>query len=125
MNLSISPTAMLLEDEGLIALDLGYALENAGFTVTTLASTRAAEEWLKQNSPDLAIIDILLQDGPSHRVAELLFERNIPFLVHSGDLAHMHQDTPLAKGEWISKPAKSTAVADWAWQAVQSKGYGQ
>jgi DNA-binding response OmpR family regulator len=77
MNLSISPVAMLLEDEGLIALDLEYALENARFTVTTLACRQAAEDWLMQNSPDLAIIDILLQDGPSHGVAEMPKEHTV------------------------------------------------
>lgn len=112
-----SPLALLLEDEGLIALDLEYSLESAGFSVTTLASRLAAEEWLGQNEPRLAIIDIVLQDGPSHRIAEVLAERGIPFLVHSGDMAHMHAETPFGKGEWMSKPAKSNDIIEWATRA--------
>jgi DNA-binding response OmpR family regulator len=114
MTHSNLPIVLLLEDEGLIALDVEYSLEAAGFRVTTLASLQAAEEWLRQNEPQLAIIDVLLQDGLSHQVAEMLIDKRVPFLVHSGDLAHVHQGTPLTSGEWISKPAKSNDIADWA-----------
>jgi ActR/RegA family two-component response regulator len=119
MTRSTSPLALLLEDEGLIALDVEYSLEIAGFRVTTLRSRQAAEDWLSQNEPRLAVIDILLQDGPSHRVAEMLVDKRIPFLVHSGDLAQIHEGTPLAQGEWISKPAKSDDIADWAMRIIE------
>jgi DNA-binding response OmpR family regulator len=110
---------LLLEDEGLIALDIEYSLEGAGFSVTTLASRQAAEDWLEGNEPQLAIIDVLLQDGPSYRVAEMLISRRIPFLVHSGDLAQVYEGTPLSQGEWITKPANTGDIADWARRTVQ------
>ena len=45
---------------------------------------KSAEEWLSVHNPDVAILDIMLQDGNSAELAKKLCGRGIPFLVVSG-----------------------------------------
>lgn len=97
--------ALLLEDEPFIAIDVELMLGEACFDVTTISSCTEALEWLERCRPDLVVVDIILRDGPCHRVVEQLIASSIPFLVHSGDHPSMHETTPLARGRWIGKPA--------------------
>lgn len=61
--------ALVLEDEALIAMDVGEALAEKGFFVATAISNEAARRWLADNPPpDVAIIDVGLTDGPSHKL---------------------------------------------------------
>lgn len=96
--------ALLLEDEPLIAMDIELMLGGAGFDVTTVMSCEEANEWLEICRPDIVVVDIILRDGPCHKVVEHLIERNIPFIVHSGDHPSMHVDTPFEHGTWVNKP---------------------
>lgn len=100
-----STVVLSLEDEPLIAVDVEFVLGDAGFKVTTVASCAEALEWLALFSPDVAIVDIILRDGPCPAVVEQLVADRIPFLVHSGDNPRLHADTILAKGIWIGKPS--------------------
>lgn len=76
---------MLVEDEFLIALELADALENAGAKVSgphvTLA---AAQQAAREESADLAILDIDLRGEEVFPAAEQLRERGIPFLFYTG-----------------------------------------
>lgn len=106
--------ALLLEDEPLIALDIETILEGAGFDVTTVMSREEANDWLAICRPDIVVVDIILRDGPCHELVEHLIERNIPFIVHSGDHPSMHVDTPFAHGRWVNKPAEDGILIDAA-----------
>jgi DNA-binding response OmpR family regulator len=118
---SQSPVALILEDQALIAMDVEYALQNAGFDVHIRSSCSAAEEWLSQNNPQIAVIDITLQDGPCHGIAQILTQRQVPFLVHSGDNASLDQGTPFEAGHWLSKPSSSDQIVSWAQQAIRTE----
>ena len=48
MNVTQSNRILILEDEPLIALDLDYMLENAGFKTTVCTTFAEAMEWLKR-----------------------------------------------------------------------------
>lgn len=106
--------ALLLEDEPLIAMDIELMLGGAGFDVTTVMSCEEANEWLEICRPDIVVVGIILRDGPCHAVVKHLIERNIPFIVHSGDHPSMHVDTPFAHGRWVSKPADDGILVDAA-----------
>lgn len=97
--------ALLLEDEPLISMDVEQILESAGFGVSKVMSCDEADAWLDQRTPNVVIVDIVLKDGPSNRIAQRLVNGNIPFIVHSGDVPSMHQGTPFAAGGWVSKPS--------------------
>jgi DNA-binding NtrC family response regulator len=100
-------TIVILEDEALIAVDLEDQLRSAGFDVAALfSSCAAAMEWLECRSPDLAILDIDLQDGNCSAIARLLHERQVPFIVHSGSAAVAdHHDPIFKQATWVAKPA--------------------
>lgn len=98
-------TALLLEDEPLIAIDVEQNLRDAGFDVSIVATCADALEWLEVCRPDIVIVDIVLRDGPCHEVVEQLVNNDIPFVVHSGDVADAHVGTPFEHGVWLSKPS--------------------
>lgn len=99
------PIALVLEDEPLISMDVEQTLQMAGFDVSAVASCVHAHAFLDHTRPAVAIVDIMLMDGPCHTIAERLVAANIPFVVHSADHPHHHADTPFAAGTWISKPS--------------------
>ena len=79
---------LLLEDQPFIALDLEELLEEAGATnIVTLTSCEQADRWLDTNTPTLAIIDPNLKDGFCGSAARALSNREVPFVVYSGDAA--------------------------------------
>ena len=108
METNSSPVILILEDEALIAIDLELTLHNAGFEVVWFTHCTKADEWLESNSPSFAVIDIALVDGICVKAASVLAQRQIPFIVHSGDTEFSeHRDTIFVAGLWIGKPAKN------------------
>ncbi|RYE67577.1 MAG: response regulator transcription factor [Oxalobacteraceae bacterium] len=71
----------------------------------TVATSADAHALLDESRPDIVIVDILLRDGPSDSVAARLVEQDIPFVVHSGDMASQFDGTPFAHGTWLPKPS--------------------
>lgn len=78
-------TALIVEDQLLIAIDLEQILEDVGVTVlNTLTSSRDALEFLADSAPDFAILDVNLGQGTSEPIARLLAGRQTPFLFATG-----------------------------------------
>jgi two-component SAPR family response regulator len=113
-----TPSILLLEDEALIAMDIESTLAyiNAA-SVASITSCSDALKWLAENTPDIAIIDIFLRDGECTEVADILVERDVPFIVHSARRKVSHDDHRIfLKGTWIPKPSIPDALA----QAVKA-----
>lgn len=77
----------VVEDEGLIALDLTEHLEQAGAIVLGPASS--VQQALKTLStldplPDVASLDLMLVGGTSIRIAEELDRLRVPFIFTTG-----------------------------------------
>ncbi|MEH3144295.1 MAG: response regulator [Methylobacterium frigidaeris] len=105
------PVVLLAEDNALVGLDLRDALEEMGYRVAgPFSRCSDALLWLSQETPDLALLDVMLDDGPSAAIAVALRRQGVPFLVHSG----RHPDEALARAfagaPWLDKPAPSRAV---------------
>ena len=103
---SSKPLVLVVEDEAIIALNLQDELQDSGYTVAGPFTTcGAAFQWLEAATPDLAILDATLKDGPCREIALELSRREVPFLIYSGhrddhpNLAEFHQNV------WIEKPA--------------------
>jgi DNA-binding response OmpR family regulator len=104
---------LLLEDEGAIAIDLADQLERAGYTVAgPFSRCNSSLEWLQSSTPDLALLDLVLADGPCTAVALELRKRSIPFVVFSGaaeefgpDLLEAIRGAPV-----VSKPGRIDMV---------------
>ncbi len=73
---------IIVEDEPIIALDFQFFLINKGYTNTTIFySGGKAIKNINQEKPDLALLDIRLQDSISGLdVAEVLKGLNVPFI---------------------------------------------
>jgi DNA-binding response OmpR family regulator len=105
------PLVLVLEDEALIALNLQDDLQDAGYEVAGPFTTCAAAlEWLQTETPDTAILDAALKDGPCREVALELSRREVPFLIYSGH----HEDRQLLSEfhhvTWIEKPVPSAVL---------------
>jgi DNA-binding response OmpR family regulator len=99
------PLVLILEDEALIALNLQDELQDAGYKIAGPFTTCAAAlEWLQTTTPDTAILDAALKDGPCRDIALELSRREVPFLIYSG---HQEDRQLLAEFDlvtWIEKP---------------------
>lgn len=79
-------TALVVEDEPILALDLEILLKSLGATdVHIAATTKDAWELLRSEPFDLCLLDYYLDDGTSGSVAKLIAEAKIPFIFMSGD----------------------------------------
>ncbi len=78
------PSCLLVEGQVLIAMALEVSLEDAGSEVAgTFATGASAVRWLKSNRPTLALIDVILKDGPALEVARDLKQKGV-LAVYSG-----------------------------------------
>jgi DNA-binding response OmpR family regulator len=105
------PLVLVLEDEALIAFNLQDELQDAGYAVAGPFTTcSAALKWLQTGTPQTAILDAALKDGPCREVALELSRRGVPFLIYSGH----HEDRQLLAGFhhviWIEKPVPSAVL---------------
>ncbi|MCB5175737.1 response regulator [Microvirga lenta] len=110
--MSNQPHCMIAEDQALIGLALEAYLEEAGFKISGLFPTNAkALGWLEQDTPDLALLDVMLGDGPCLLLARELKRRSVPFAVYSALPATGDHPPELLGVPWLEKPAKREVVA--------------
>lgn len=78
-------TALIVEDQLLIAMDLQQLLESAGMNVLgTVTSCREALDFIRETRPDISVLDVNLGDETSEAVATHLREAGISFLFATG-----------------------------------------
>jgi DNA-binding response OmpR family regulator len=106
------PCCLLVEDQVLVGLSLEAFLDESGWAVAGPLSTRAeALLWLKNRTPDLAIVDFELRDGICTPLLVELRAREVPFIVYSG-----HRPSPaslppeLREAVWLEKPMARQAL---------------
>jgi len=115
---------LIAEDEAITGMALADAVEEADFRVLgPFSRCSAVLDTLDQVTPDAAILDVKLQDGPSLAIALTLQERSVPFVIYSG---HRRSDVPsaFADAPWVEKPATPTevlaALRPVLWRSCQS-----
>jgi len=101
---------LLVEDEELVALELGAELSRLGWTVIGPAATLNEAQALLSRSFEAAVLDVNLRGRPVYAVAEALEERHVPFLFCTGyemvDPEGRFPHVPV-----IRKPAHPAAVS--------------
>jgi len=76
---------LVADDQPFIALDLAFAVEDAGGLVLgPAASVKEAMALIKANSVVGAILDVNLVDGDISPVAEQLVELGVPIILQTG-----------------------------------------
>ncbi|MBP1860289.1 response regulator [Rhizobium herbae] len=118
VNVTVSNKILILEDEPLIAIDLDYMLENAGFKTRVCVSRAEAMDWLAEQTPLVALLDIQLKDGSCTAVASLLHDRGVPFIVTSGVMKDSAPEI-FSNGTWLSKPSDDDSVRNAISQAIE------
>ena len=108
-----SACVLLVEDEALIALALADDLETAGYEVAgPFHRCSDSRDWLGRHTPDIAIIDIHLRDGSSHDSARVLRDRNVAFIVFSGEKRDGRVPEAFVGARWLSKPVSGRALLE-------------
>jgi DNA-binding response OmpR family regulator len=102
---------LVLEDEAIIGLHLKDELQDGGYRVAGPFTTCAdALAWLRTATPDLAILDTVLKDGPCRDIAAELIRRAVPFLIYSGHRENQGFLPDLGAVTWIEKPVPPSVL---------------
>lgn len=106
-------TVLLLEDEGLIVLDVTLALEAEGARVLGAGSVAQGLRWLERDAPDAAVLDLKLTGGDTcEPVAERLLALGVPFLIHTGDALRHKALLARLGAPVLQKPCVSHLLAE-------------
>ena len=97
---------LLVEDEPLLAMDVESSLAAAGYRVVGPAATAAeALRLIREENPDLAVLDLNLGKEMSYSVPDLLADRRIPFVILSGHSRGMvparHKKRPFLQKPYV------------------------
>jgi CheY-like chemotaxis protein len=96
---------LIAEDQALIGLSLEAYLADAGYEpIGPFATNDEALRSIGETVPDLALLDVLLRDGPCTPLVRELRRRGVPFAIYSG--VKPHALPPELEGvPWLEKPA--------------------
>ena len=100
------PSILVVEDEILIALDIGQILADAGFDIVGPARSAAqALDLISRDGCEAAVLDVNLGCETSERVALALKERGLPFVALSGYSREQHP-AAFSGAPALTKPLK-------------------
>lgn len=113
---------LLLDDEPLILMDLEFAAEDHDCLPLTATNVKEAMRHIEaQGGVSCAILDVTLRDGETCMpVARELERREIPYLLHSGDLNRQDGTLAALDAQLIAKPACSRRVVETALSLEQT-----
>ena len=95
----------MAEDQALIALALEAALEEVGIGIAgPFGSCVEASAWVERHTPELAILDFKLRDGPCTKLAKTLLGRGVPVIITSGCPQGPGTWPELCDVIWLEKP---------------------
>lgn len=113
------PRVLVAEDEFIIAHDLCDTVSEAGFAIEgphpNISSAMLA---LQKHRPDLAILDVQLDDGDVFPLAEKLMAENVPIIFHSGNYSTEEMNARYPGAIACSKPCPPNEIIDKVQQAL-------
>ncbi len=120
-------TILLLEDEPLIMMDLEFAAEDRSCRALTAASVDQAFAQIAQaGTVDVAVLDVSLgSDETCVPVARELEKRDIPYILHTGDLDRQEETVRELDAPLIAKPAAAEKVIAAAIVAAEREDISQ
>lgn len=113
--------ALLVEDEGVVALLIESMLQELGFVVVgPFPRLASALEVARSEAFDVGVLDVNLNGTPSFPVADILIERGVPFIFATGYGA---PGIPpyLSSSTVLQKPFKSQQLAQAIGQVVAAQ----
>jgi len=117
----IPKDVLVVEDDGIIAMDLEDRILGFGVTtVRTAGTVSRALQYIAERAPDFALLDIGLVQEKSFAVAERLEALGIPFAFVTGYGAGAALPAAFAQRPRLPKPCTSDAL-----EAVLKDGSGR
>ena len=102
---------LVAEDEPIVAFDLCDTVEEAGYEVEGPHSgVSSATQAFESGKPDLAILDITLDDGEVFALARQLEADNVPIIFHSGRLKREEVEEQFPSATTLVKPCPPAAM---------------
>lgn len=106
-------TVMIVEDEPIVAQDIIFILEDAGFQCCgPYRSVAAALDGIDRCTPDFALLDVNLCDGQVFPVADALVERGVGFAFCSAHYGQEEGAADYADVRVIPKPFFGPEIVD-------------
>ena len=102
---------LVAEDEMIIGVDLCDTVQEAGFVVDGPYDTaRSAIDSLEKHKPDLAILDVRLDDGEVYPLADALIAANVPVIFHSGEVTPREVAGRYPEAHALAKPCPPNRI---------------
>lgn len=79
---------LVVEDASVVADSIQSLLQETGMVVIGPVSTSAAAKQMMTDSPDIALVDVLLADDTGYDLVEQLREAGVPVVMMSGLAQH-------------------------------------
>ncbi len=96
---------LVAEDERIVGFDLCETVEEAGFEVAGPHSDiSSAMLSFQKNKPDLAILDVQLDDGIVYPLAQKLRDEDVPIIFHSGQFNRDEMEERFPEATTLLKP---------------------
>lgn len=111
-------TILLVDDDSIFLLTIGVRLKSMGYTVCTAKDAASAISAVRNNNPDVVVLDVTLPAGDGFLVAErlrhLIVSAATPiiFISASVKLELRERATRLGAVAFLTKPFDATALAD-------------
>ena len=113
---------LVAEDEPIVAFDLCDTVEEAGYEVEgPYSGLSSASQACDSDSPDLAILDITLEDGDVYALAEKLEAESIPIIFHSGSHKEHEVKARFPRATTLTKPCPPADMLSAVNQALETK----
>lgn len=110
---------LVAEDEMIIGVDLCDTVEEAGFEVAgPFDTTRSAIDALERRKPDLAILDVRLDDGEVYPLADALIAANVPVIFHSGEVSPREVAGRYPAAHALAKPCPPNQIIETMREAL-------
>ena len=104
---------LVAEDELIVAFDLCETVAEAGFEVEgPHAGISSAMLAFQKEKPDLAILDVNLDDGNVFALARKLAEEDVPVIFHSGQHTPEEVKARFPDATTLTKPCPPTEVIE-------------
>ncbi len=113
-NLPQDASLMILDDDGPFRIRLGRAMEQRGFSVTTVESLAEARAHVSVNPPAFAVLDMRLEDGNGLDMVDMLHELRpeckVVLLTGYGNLTTAVFAIKRGAVDYLAKPADADDV---------------
>lgn len=113
------PCVLVAEDELIMGVDLCDTVEEAGYRVEgPYHRLDSAMLSIQKNRPDVAILDVRLDDGDVFPLAEALMKEKVPVIFYSGQISpqEMHDRFPHALA--CAKPCPPNQMIEMVREAL-------